>query len=272
MNYDVIVIGCGPAVYSAAINVRQRGGSVICVGTAPESNALFKAEKIDNYPGMPGMTGAALLEAFRAHAEQSGAQILQERVISTFYTGTEWMVSAGSNVLTGKVVIFAGGVSRGKTYEGEEALIGKGVSYCATCDGMLYRKKDVVVIGFSAADREEAEFLTKIGCSVQYFEKPKKVSVIGTQKVTAVSVDGQEYAADGVFILRPTLAPNTLFGDLELNGSYIRVNRENMETNVKNLLACGDCTGRPLQVANAVGQGLVAGQHAMELVDAMKKE
>ena len=267
---DVIVIGPGPAGLSAAINVRQRGGSVVAVGMEPDSNPLWKAEKIDNYLGMPGMTGREMLQAFRAHAEQMGVEFNNNRVLNTFYNNGVWMVSAGSDFLESYAIVFTGGITRGKPFPGEEEHVGRGVSYCATCDGMLYRGKDVAVIGFADSDRREAEYLEGIGCGVRYFQNVKKAEIQGDGPVETVIVDGEEVKASCVFILRPSLAPTKLFPELALDGNYVRTDRT-MATNLPAMYAAGDCVGRPLQVAKAVGEGLIAGQNAMAAAVQAKK-
>ncbi|SDY12186.1 NAD(P)/FAD-dependent oxidoreductase [Lachnobacterium bovis] len=269
--YDVIVIGSGPAGLSAAINVRQRGGSVLVLGTNIEENPLMKAEKIDNYLGLPGKTGKELMEIYVSHAKDMGVEIKEARVLNTMKNGDSWMVSAGSDFYEAYAIIQTGGIVRGKKFEGEEEKVGKGVSYCATCDGMLYRGKNVAVIGYGKSDEKEAEFLKGIGCNVEYFENPKKVVVEGKDKVEKIKVSDVEYTVDGVFILRPTIAPNELFPNLELDGNYIKIDRK-MQTNIEGLYAAGDCTGLPLQVAKAVGEGLVAGQSAMAYVSKSKKK
>ena len=269
--YDVIVIGAGPAGLSAAINVRQRGGSAAVVGVSMENNPLWKAERIDNYLGMPSVSGKEMLTAFRDHAAQMGVELIENRVLNTFYADGVWMVSAGSDVLQSYAVVFAGGITRGKSYPGEEEHIGMGVSYCATCDGMLYRGRDVAVIGFGEADRKEADYLESIGCRVTYLEKPKTAQIIGEGQVTGLIADGEEYAVSCVFILRPSLAPSSLFPDIELDGNYIRTDR-NMAASLPALFAAGDCTGTPLQVAKAVGEGMIAGQKAMAAAVQTKKE
>lgn len=261
--YDVIVIGTGPAGLSAAINVRQKGKSVLCVGTAMENNPLWKAERVDNYLGLPGMTGKELLLTFFEHARNAGVEFLQERVLNTYHTDSGWMVSAGSSVLESRCIVFTGGIVRGKPYPGEEEHLGMGVSYCATCDGMLYRGREVAVLGFGPADAEEAGYLESIGCRVHYFEKPKKVEIPGEGKVTSVIVDSEQIPVDCVFILRPSLAAGSVFPGLDMDGPYIRVDRM-MRTNLPGLYAAGDCTGRPLQVSKAVGEGLIAGQQAAD--------
>ena len=268
--YDVIVIGMGPAGLSAAINVRQRGGSALVAGLPMTDNPLAKAEKIDNYLGLPGKTGSELMEIFKAHADAMGVEYDGQRVLSAFYTGTNWMVSAGSNVYEAYALVFAGGIVRGKTYPGEEEYLGRGVSYCATCDGMLYRGKKVAVIGFGDGDKEEAQFLTDIGCTVHYVQKPKKVVIEGGARVEKAVIDGEEFTVDGVFVLRPSLSPASIFPGLEVDGAYIKTDR-NMATNLPGLFAAGDCTGLPLQISKAAGEGLIAGQKAMAHAAAMKK-
>ena len=267
--YDVIVVGAGPAGLSAAINVRQRGGTVLCVGLPEENNPLWKAEKIDNYLGMPGMSGEQMMRAFRDHAVAMGVIFSTERVLSAYSTGENWMISAGSAVEEAYALVFTGGITRGKPYPGEENYLGRGVSYCATCDGMLYRGKDVAVIGFGPEDVKEAEYLKEIGCRVTYVEKPRKVVISGSAKVESVTIDEEEMAVSCVFILRPSLAPSSVFPGLELDGNYVRVDRS-MQTNLPGLFAAGDCTGTPLQVAKAVGEGLIAGQKAMAFATAAK--
>ena len=271
MVYDVAVIGSGPAGLSAAINVRQRGRTVVCIGTDPDSNPLMKAEKIDNYLGLEGVTGREMMDIFLKHARGMGVEFLKERVLNTFYTGEEWMISAGPEVVQSLTLIFAGGIMRGKAYPGEETFLGRGVSYCATCDGMLYRGREVAVIGYGASDREEAEYLESIGCKVQYFERPRKVEILGEASADRVVIDGKEIAVNGIFVLRPTLAPSSLFPGLEMENGHIKTDRL-MRTSLPGLYAAGDCTGLPLQVAKAVGEGLIAGQQAADEAAAKKRE
>ena len=269
--YDVIIIGAGPAGLSAAINVRQRGGSAAVIGVAMENNPLWKAERIDNYLGMPGLSGEQMLTDFYRHAKDAGVELIENRVLNTFYTDGTWMVSAGSDVYSAFALVFAGGITRGKPFPGEEAHIGAGVSYCATCDGMLYRGRDVAVIGFGEADRKEAEYLEQIGCRVTYLEKPGQAEIIGDGQVSGLIADGVHIPVSCVFILRPSLAPSSLFPGLELDGNYIKTDR-NMATNLPALFAAGDCTGTPLQVAKSVGEGMIAGQKAMAAAVRTKKE
>ncbi len=261
MSYDVLVIGGGPAGLSAAINVRARGRSVLVVSNPLEENPLWRAEKVDNYLGMPGLSGAELLTAMRRHGERSGAEFLTGKVLNAVRMPDAWYVSVGTEMYNARAVVLAAGVARGKKFPGEAELLGRGVSYCATCDGMLYRGKAVAVVGFSDTARQEAEFLQKIGCAVTYFDRPRQCEIHGREQVESVTCEGRTAAVEGVFILRPTMAPTELFPGLTVEQGYVAVDRH-MATNLPGLFAAGDCTGGPLQVSKAVGEGLIAGQSA----------
>ena len=170
-------------------------------------------------------------------------------------------LTVGSEIYEGETLILAPGVVRQAKYPGETEYLGRGVSYCATCDGMLYRGKPVAVVGYTDTARQEAEFLQKIGCSVTYFDRPKQCEIRGDGRVESVTCDGRTIPAEGVFILRPTMAPTELFPGLAVEQGYVTVDRR-MATNLPGLFAAGDCTGGPLQVSKAAGDGLIAGQSA----------
>ena len=143
MSYDVLVIGGGPAGLSASINVRARGRSALVVSNPLEENPLWRAEKVDNYLGLPGLSGAEMLAAMRRHAEQAGVEFLAGKVLNAVQMPDAWYVSVGPDMYNARAVVLAAGVARGKKFAGEAELLGRGVSYCATCDGMLYRGKPV---------------------------------------------------------------------------------------------------------------------------------
>ena len=271
MSYDVLVIGGGPAGLSAALNVRARGRSVLVVSNPLEENPLWRAEKVDNHLGMPALSGAELLKDFRRHAEEAGAAFREGKVLNTIRMDETWYVGIGSDMENAKALVLAGGVARGKKYPGEAEFLGRGVSYCATCDGMLYRNRPVAVVGFSDSARREADFLRGIGCAVTYFDRPKRCVIRGTQAVEAVTCDGQTAAVDAVFLLRPTMAPADLFRGLAVENGYVTVDRR-MATNLPGLFAAGDCTGGPLQAAKAVGEGLIAGQSAAAFLSAAEQK
>lgn len=270
MSYDVLVIGGGPAGLSAALNIRARGRSVLVVSNPPEENPLWRAEKVDNYLGLPDMTGPEMLTAFRRHAEQAGVVIQEGKVLNTMYMSETWYVSIGTEMEHAKTLVLASGVVRGKKFPGEAEFLGRGVSYCATCDGMLYRGKPVAVLGYSETARREAEFLQGIGCEVTYFDRPKQCEIVGTERVERVTCDGVSVETACVFLLRPAMAPTDLFPGLELENGYVRVDRR-MATNLPGVFAAGDCTGGALQVSAAAGEGLIAGQSAAAYVAALQR-
>lgn len=270
MAYDVLVIGGGPAGLSAAVNVRARGKSVLVISNPLEEDPLWRAKRVDNQLGMPGQTGAELLTAFRRHAEEASVDFRTGRVLNALRSGERWYVSVENDMENAAALVLAAGVDRGSRIPGEEAFLGRGVSYCATCDGMLYRNRPVAVLGYSDSARKEAEFLSGIGCAVTYFDRPRRCEITGGETVSAVTCDGVTAAVEGVFLLRPTMAPTDLFPGLAVEKGFVTVDRS-MATNLPGLFAAGDCTGGPLQVSKAVGEGLVAGQSAAAFAAEQRK-
>ena len=139
MIYDLAVVGGGPAGLSAAVQARVRGKSVLIVSGDVRDNALYKAQRVDNYLGLPETGGGALLERFRRHAQALGAQWESGRVLNILPSGGTFYLGIGSDMTQARALVLATGVVRTRKYPGEEAHLGRGVSYCATCDGMLYR-------------------------------------------------------------------------------------------------------------------------------------
>ncbi|WP_455581549.1 NAD(P)/FAD-dependent oxidoreductase [Dysosmobacter sp.] len=271
MSYDILVIGGGPAGLSAALNARARGRSALVVTNPLEENPLWKAGRVDNYPGMSAVSGAEMLSIMRRQAESAGVEFLSGRALSAAYLMDSWFVSVGSDMHNARAVVLAAGVARGKKFPGETEFLGRGVSYCATCDGMLYRGRRVAVLGFSDSARQEADFLKSIGCAVTYHDRPRSCTISGGSAVESITCDGVSEAVDGVFLLRPTMAPTDLFPGLAVEGGYVTVDRR-MATNLPGLFAAGDCTGGPLQVAKAVGEGLIAGQSAASFAAELERK
>ena len=279
MKYDIIVLGSGPAGLSAAVTARGRNKSVLVIGNRWQDSPLARAERVDNYLGMPGMTGMEMLEAFQRHAQEMGVEMVTGKVLSIM----EWegfTLTVGSQLYQGSALILAPGVVRQAKFPGEETYLGRGVSYCATCDGMLYRNKPVAVVGRSKDAPHEAAYLKSIGCQVVYvapkrpeelaedipFLQAAKLAVKGEQTVTALEADGADIPVNGVFILREAVAPGDLLPGLTLEKGAIQVDRS-MATSVPGVFAAGDATGAPLQVSKAVGEGLVAALSACEYLD-----
>lgn len=279
MKYDIIVLGSGPAGLSAAVTARGRNKSVLVIGNRWQDSPLARAERVDNYLGMPGMTGMEMLEAFQRHAQEMGVEMVTGKVLSIM----EWEgfnLTVGSQLYQGSALILAPGVVRQAKFPGEETYLGRGVSYCATCDGMLYRNKPVAVVGRSKDAPHEAAYLKSIGCQVVYvapkrpdqleenipFVQAAKLAVKGEQTVTALEADGADIPVNGVFILREAVAPGDLLPGLTLENGAIQVDRS-MTTSVPGVFAAGDATGAPLQVSKAVGEGLIAALSACEYLD-----
>ena len=281
MPYDIAVIGSGPAGLSAAVNARARGKSVLVVGNDYRESPLYRAERVDNYLGMPGRTGAELMEAYRRHAEAMEVDFRTGRVLNIMQMDGTSYLSIGSDMETAGAVVLATGVARGRKLPGEARYLGRGVSYCATCDGMLYRGKPVAVVGLAPDAPEEANFLQGIGCQVTYISarEPEglvpavrwvrqtgRLEIVGENTATALRIGDTELPAQCIFLLRSAFPPTDLLPDLALEDGYITVDRR-MRTNLPGVFAAGDCTGLPLQLSKAVGEGLVAGQAAAEYVD-----
>ena len=279
MKYDIIVLGSGPAGLSAAVTARGRNKSVLVIGNRWQDSPLARAERVDNYLGMPGMTGMEMLEAFQRHAQEMGVEMVTGKVLSIM----EWegfTLTVGSQLYQGSALILAPGVVRQAKFPGEETYLGRGVSYCATCDGMLYRGKPVAVVGRSGDAPREAAYLKSLGCQVVYvapkrsdqleedipFIQAAKLAVKGEQTVTALEADGADIPVNGVFILREAVAPGDLLPGLTLEKGAIQVDRS-MATSVPGVFAAGDATGAPLQVSKAVGEGLIAALSACEYLD-----
>jgi len=201
--------------------------------------------------------------------------------------GESFMITTSSDALEGKAVIIAcGAASGGKPFKGEQEYLGKGVSYCATCDGMLYRSSRVLIAGLSDEAAEEANFMAELGATVHFVAKKIPAGLderIQTHAGRLLSIEGsmlgvthavlqersQEGAGgagesdevkleiDGIFLLRPGVAPTNMLPSLETEEGFIKVDPK-MRTNLKGVFAAGDCTGKPMQVAKAVGEGQVA--------------
>lgn len=279
MTYDLVVLGSGPAGLSAAVTARGRNKSVLVIGNRWQDSPLARAERIDNYLGMPGLTGVEMLEAFQRHAQEMEVEMVTGKVLSIM----EWEgfhLTVGSQIYQGSALILAPGVVRQAKFPGEETYLGRGVSYCATCDGMLYRNKPVAVVGRSKDAPHEAAYLKSLGCQVVYvapkrpeeleedipFIQAAKLAVKGEQTVTALEADGADIPVSGVFILREAVAPGDLLPGLTFQNGAIQVDRS-MATSVPGVFAAGDVTGAPLQVSKAVGEGLIAALSACEYLD-----
>ena len=285
-RYDIAIIGTGPAGVSAALTAKNRNKSILLLGSRQMSEKVAKAHEIRNYPGLPFVKGEELAAAFRDQLDRMEIPVTETRIGAVYAMGDYFALQAGEEMLEAKTVILATGVVMAKTLPGEEELLGRGVSYCATCDAPLYRGRTAAVIGYSPRAEAEAAFLAGVCSKVIYFpmyaestELPQTVEVIrekpeGILKAETglkVKTAESEYPADGVFVLREAVAPGQLVPGLETDGAHVKVNRK-METNLPGVFACGDLAGTPYQYVKAAGEGNIAAISAAAYIDKKAKE
>ena len=280
---DIAIIGAGPAGLSAAITGVIRNKKVKVFGNPPSTSYIYKAERVDNYLGMPGVTGQEMMEQFTSHAKDLGVEIETKKVIEIFPMGNYYTLNVENEFIEARTVILANGLTKTAVLEGEEVFLGRGVSYCATCDGPLYRGKEVVVIGDSAHAEEDANYLAEVCEQVYYIplykdikhldsriqvvnSRPKRI--LGEQVVKELELREGSLAVNGIFIIKENIPTTKLLSGLELDNKSIRVNGM-METNLPGVYAAGDCTGKPFQVAKAVGQGSVAVLQAVSYLNGL---
>ena len=270
---DCIIIGTGPAGLSAALNLKTYKKSFVWFGSKSLSDKVRKAEKITNYPGFPELTGQELFAHFEDHIQSAGLEITEKTVTNVMSAGNYYMVLADNEIYEAKTLILAMGVMTAKLLKGEDELLGRGVSYCATCDGMFYKDKEIAVLCNDPKYEHEVEYLADLAAKVTYFplfsdsqvkkenvtiSKDFPVEVNGIDRVTGLTLkSGEILSVDGVFCLRNAIAPSKLIPELEIENGHIVVDRA-QKTNLPGCFAAGDCTGRPYQYTKAVGEGNVA--------------
>ena len=267
--YDLIVVGGGAAGTSAALTARNRGKTVAVVANPVETSSMYKAERMDNFPGMPSVSGQEMAAAFRTQLEESGAELIAGRALSVVPMGGSFGVAVANDFYESRAVILAVGITRERLYPGEAEFLGRGVSYCATCDGMLYRGKTVALVGSSAEAKRDAEFLRGIGCNVLHFKENLRYEIRGGMKADTLIAGGQEHPVDGVFIIKDSISVSKLIDGQEYENGAI-VTKRDMSTSIPGVFACGDCTGKPYQLAKAAGEGNIAALSACEYVKESK--
>jgi len=275
---DIAILGRGPAGLSCAITSRLRGLNAVVIAPKHNTSWLARADRVDNYPGLKETSGADLLKAFEEQAAGMGVETLYGMVRQILPMDGGFMLLVENDVVEAKTIVFTTGASKPKLYPGEEALIGAGVSYCATCDGQFYRNKKIAVLSENDQGAEEAEFLLSIAAELTYYplkkhEIPQNLSVVNERPVSLARTDGgivletdtAKRTYDGVFIFRMGLPLAMLLDGLQTQDGVIFVDRS-MRTNIPGVFAAGDCTGKPHQVAKAVGEGNVAAISAAEYI------
>ena len=278
---DIAIVGKGPAGWSCAMTARMRGLDAIVIAPQNDAGLLRSAQRVDNYPGMPQVSGGEILDTFREQALSLGAEERNGLVRQIMPMGESFMLLVENDVLEAKAVVLAMGAARPVLLPGEEEQVGNGVSYCATCDGMFYRGKRIAVLSASLQGVEETHFLAGLASEVDYYslKRHQTDGLDGNVKVMTekpVSIDRDDagitlttkestHCYDGIFIFRSAMPLNMLIADLETEGGYIPVDRQ-MRTNIPGVFAAGDCTGKPLQLPKAVGEGNVAAISAAEWI------
>ena len=282
---DVAVIGGGPAALSAALNLKIRNKNFVVLGGNEKVTGLMKAPQIDNYLGLKGINGTDLVKKFREHANSMGVDIRKEKAYNILDMGGYFSINAGNEFYEAKSIIIATGHGKANYFGGEREYLGKGIGYCATCDGPLYKNKSIAIIAENEEGEEEANFLSEICSEVYYIptyrKEPKlkdsikllKEKVTGIQgdgnKVHSMTTDQRELKVNAVFIIRNVIPVGQLIEGLELHDGSITVDRD-MATSIKGVFACGDCVGKPYQVAKAVGEGNIASLSAVKYLEQMK--
>lgn len=287
-RYDIAIIGSGPAGLEAAVTATVRNKNIILFGSKSLSNKMQVVDHpIKNYLGLPEITGKEMAAAFQKQLDILGIEVTEKKVTAVYAMGSYYSLQlSDGGYAEAETVILATGVVAGKPYPGEEAYLGRGVSYCATCDAPLYRQKTVAVIGGSAEEEAEADFLGEVCEKVYYLplykEEPhfthdnivivreKPVEIKGAMKVSELVTDQNSYTVDGVFILRAAQFPAQLVPGLAAEGNAVKVDLQ-MRTNLPGLFAAGDIAGQPYQYIKAAGQGNVAALSAVSYIDEKKR-
>ena len=284
-RYDVAIIGTGPAGLEAAITAKVRNKSVLLIGGKGSSDKVSKAHTIQNYLGLPNVAGEDMAKAFLDHALDMGLEITEDKVNAVYSMGQYFALQCHNGDYEASSVIVAAGMTAMKPFPGEMENLGRGVSYCATCDAALYKGKTAIILAYSKEDEPEAEFLAERAEKVYYLPqydysgslgnnievvlevKPESIEMKDGQAV--VNAKDNSFSADGIFILREQIAPSQLVPGLEMDGNHIKVDRS-MATNIKGLFACGDITGAPYQYIKAAGEGNVAALSAVSYLNSIK--
>lgn len=283
--YDIAIIGSGPAGLSSAIEAKIRNKNIIVFGIKDLSNKVSLAPSIENYLGIPNTNGKSIIDNFKNHMETLDIKITEERINAVYSMGEYFALSSGDKMYESKTVILATGVEFTRPLKGEVELLGRGVGYCASCDGMLYKNKEVVVIGYNHEAIEDANFLSEIASKV-YFIPMKKIDghikeniEVINDRAVEISQDGRlkvvcrntTLEVDGVFVIKDSISPAHLVPGLEIDGIHIK-NNKSLETNIPGLFVAGDCAGKPYKYMKSAGEGQIAVNSALSYIDKLNNK
>ena len=304
-EYDIVIIGGGPAGLAAGLYASRGNVQTIILEKLIPGGQLNNTQDVENYPGMDHMTGPEISQAMEAQTKRFGCEIINNcNITSVELLGKEKIIKTDKGTFTGKVVIIATGSEHRKLdVPGEKEYSGKGVSYCAVCDGAFFKEKELVVVGGGDSAVEEGTFLTKFAKKVtivhrrdkfraekiiqdRAFKNPK-ISVIWNNGIKEIKGDGngvtalklidvitneeKDFTCDGVFIY-VGLVPNTeLFkGQIAMDEAGRIKTNERMETNIKGIYAAGDVRETPLkQAVTAASDGSLAATMAISYIEGL---
>jgi thioredoxin reductase (NADPH) len=297
--YDLVIIGGGPGGLTAAIYARRAMLKTLLVEKGALGGQIAKSDVIENYPGFPSISGAGLMEKFEEHAKSFDLEVRIAEVESIEDRGETKLLKTSEGDIETKAVIVATGASpRALGAPGEREFTGKGVSYCATCDGPFFRGLEVLVVGGGDTAVKEAVYLSRLASKVYLVHRRDKLraekilqkkainsenieilwshvleEIKGGQLVTGTVVkdlksgETRELPTEGVFVF-VGINPTTKFVDVEKDEQGFIVTNQCMESSVKGIYAVGDCRNTPLlQVATAVGDGAIAAFKAEEYIE-----
>ena len=285
--YDVVIIGAGPAGISASLYIKRANLNVLVIYNG-KSN-LEMTEKIDNYYGFrDGINGKELYKNGIEQAENLGIEVKKEEVFGIQNLGKTFEVLTEKEIIETKALIIANGNKKIRPdIKGITNFEGKGVSYCAICDGFFFKNKSVAIIGNGKYALNEAKELSHIvnnlviltnGLEIPKTEfqtnSKKIIEIKGEQRVKEIEFeDGEKLEIDGVFVALGQAGAGNFAKTLGIiqNGENITVN-EKMETNVNGIFACGNATGGLLQICKAVYEGAQAGISAIDYIRNFEKE
>lgn len=284
--YDVAIIGTGMGGISAALTLQLHNKKILWLGSENLSSKIRKAERIKNYPGLSSVGGEEFCAALQAQIRDAGLAITAETAQGVYAAGGKFSVMTEKNMYESKTVILATGVETTGNVPGEAEFLGRGVSYCATCDGFLYKDKTIAVLVTDREKEGEVEFLASLAKKVYLIalykdpgmggvnvEKvagmPKRIE--GTKRVEKLVFADREIEVDGVFLLKRAVAPAVLVGGLHTENGHVTVGRD-MSTNLRGLYAAGDCTGAPYQYTKAAGEGNVAAHSVLSYLRTIEQK
>jgi thioredoxin reductase (NADPH) len=297
---DLIIIGSGPAALSAAIYAGRANLSPLLIGGRDIGGRMALSESVENYPGFPEGSGLELAQLMQQQAERFGAEILIDEAVSVDLSSRPFKIRTHGGEYQARALVIATGTSaRRLGIPGETEFTGRGVSFCATCDGFFYRDQTVVVVGGGNAAAKEALFLTRFASNVYIVHRSdrlraeeivqkqvmssEKIQFVGDTVVTEIIGDGgvtgvrlkdaktakeSTLEAEGVFIFVGSIPNSDLFqGQLELDEAGYILTDERQRTSVEGVFAAGDVQERiARQIATAVGSGARAAMQAEEFI------